>query len=169
MNPRYYLDRDAIGIFSSQLRDRQAWTWEEQDATVAQFRKLIHESTLDDSIRLAQHAGRQMAKCLARVSNTVRNLSFGQIEEWRRRYGVPKNRVSVMLCVAWSSLHYPRKAMPREAKAIGQAAPRTAAKQMIQQYGFQAEKMTRKMSRLNANDSYWKQVGQCLREERRAA
>jgi hypothetical protein len=164
----HILPRDAVGIFKQELHPTYRWTWEEQDATPAQFRKLIHESDLDDSVKLAVHAGKKMAKLLAHAGNSVRNLDASQIEDWRRRFGVQRNRVNVMLMVAWNLLYFPPKPIPRETKAVGEAAPRTAAKQMIANYGFLAEKMVRKMMRGGdeTNSIYWKSVAREVRSIR---
>lgn len=169
---RYYLNKDAIGIFATQLRDNEAWTWEQQDATVAQFRKTLPPTNqMDDVIKLAMHAGKKMAECIRHSPYfCVRNLSAEQVEEWRRKYGVAKNRVNIMLCIAWNTLHYPHHSVSRE-RAIGTAAPRTAAKQMVRQFGFQAEKMARKLQKngTEENKQYWGSVIRVVREKRRAA
>lgn len=83
------------------------WSAEMQDATPAQFRRLLPRQEMDPVIKLATYAGIRMAEQLAKVGNTVPKLDETQIETWRRRFAVPANRVTVMTAVAWAVLHFP--------------------------------------------------------------
>jgi hypothetical protein len=116
------------------------WNREMRKATPAQFRKLLTKRSelrnvtlaqfcklgsrvkrMDKVTKLAVYAGKKMAYQLARAGNTVQNLDAEQVERWRRAYCVPVNRTNVMLCVAWSSLHYPRRKVIFERKAKKEA------------------------------------------------
>jgi hypothetical protein len=143
------------------------WTWEQIDASPAQFRKLIPPANeMDKVIKLAVHAGKRMGEQLAKAANVVKELDRSQVEEWRRRFGVPKNRVNVMLMMAWSTLKYHRRLERRNPKirTLGVASPRVTAKTMIAHYGFRAEKMARILRKGNRkNRKHWDEVLMAMR------
>jgi hypothetical protein len=99
------------------------WSAAKQNATPAQFRRML-TGTAKQSVELAIRAGRLMAAHLLKANNhrdariywSVRNLSREQIEQFRKAHGVPRNRVNVMLAVAWSAVEHPRPKMIREKK-----------------------------------------------------
>lgn len=99
------------------------WSSAKRNATPAQFRKMLRKGTRD-SVRIAEYAGRRMAKHLldsnlAHLNNglfSVRNLSKLQIERFRRMHNVPRNRVNVMLAVACSRLEHPKPKAVRAPK-----------------------------------------------------
>jgi len=127
---------------------------------------------MDDVIKLAIFAGKKMAIALARAGNRVSNLSCEQIEDWRAKYAVPKNRVNVMLAIAWSTLRYTRRSVtarpsPR-IRQLGTAEnPRTIARQFINHYGFKAERMARILRKGNKkNRKRWSEVLRAIRAVR---
>lgn len=150
------------------LQRAEDWSFEQIDATPAQFRKtLAPAAELSEVVKLAVHAGTKMAEQMAKISNRVSNLDRDQIEEWRRKYGVPKNRTNVMLMVAWSLLRHPKRNLfgkRTKERTLGLASPRVTAKQMIAHYGFRAEKMARILQKGNRkNRAHWTEVLAAMR------
>ncbi len=155
------------------LQRIEDWTWEQIDASPSQFRlTLPPRAEMDDVIKLAVFAGKKMAAQLAKGGNRVSNLSREQIEEWRAKYAIPKNRVNVMLAIAWSTLRYTRRSVtarpsPR-IRQLGTAEnPRTIARQFIDHYGFKAERMARVLRKGNKkNRKHWSEVLKAIRAVR---
>lgn len=171
-----------VGIRGRQSFHRsEPWTREQIDATPAQFRKTLTGVELDDAIGLAKYAGRKMAEHMAKAKRPyrlwrVKDLDPAQVEHWRARFCVPKNRTSVMLAVAWSTLrryHLRHSIMPKRERwlsTIGEAKrPATTAKKMIFQYGPEAEKYARRFAkgRLKRNRRYWLDVVKAIKQLRR--
>lgn len=155
------------------LQRAEQWSFEQIDASPSQFRKTLPPSAeMTDVIKLACFAGKRMAEHLAKGGNIVKHLDTEQIDQWRRKYGVPRNRTNVMLMVAWSTLRHPKlritvKRNP-QGLTIGTASPRMTAKQMISQFGFRAERMARKLKKGNRkNKAYWTEVLIAMRAQRK--
>jgi hypothetical protein len=90
------------------VKRSRRWSKREIAATPSEFRSSLSTAS-KDSTRLAKHAGKRLAHQLAGTKLPwhqwrVKDLHPIQIEQWRRRFGVPKNRTNVMLMVAWSEL-----------------------------------------------------------------
>jgi hypothetical protein len=90
------------------VKRTRRWSKNEIAASPSEFRRSL-STTSQDSTRLAKHAGKRLAHQLegSRLpwhQWRIKDLHPLQIEQWRRRFGVPKNRANVMLMVAWSEL-----------------------------------------------------------------
>jgi len=101
----YSRQTDHVPVFIPKRDDH--WSFEQQDATPAQFRDMLPRAEMDAATRLAIYAGIRLAEHLAKAANVVGILGDSQIEEWRRRYGVLGNRKQVMLSVATGFLQSP--------------------------------------------------------------
>lgn len=80
------------------------WTSEMQDATPAQFKKMIAGWRKDQNVKNAIKAGRSLEKLLLDNKVTLLGVDDVQLERYRRRYQVHKNLVGVMYAVATGKL-----------------------------------------------------------------
>lgn len=99
------------------------WSRTKQDATPAQFRKMLPRSN-KEAVRVAKYAGRRIAQHMLRFNRenvdhplwTVKHLSKEQIEHFRKAHGVPRRLTAAMLTVARAYIEYPSRHQPIKRK-----------------------------------------------------
>jgi len=95
------------------------WSVTKQNATPAQFRRLLPKSRRD-AVRIAKRAGRAMAELILKFNRdrvglplwTIKHLSKAQIEHYRAAHGVPRRFTAAMLAVARARIEHPSRYAP---------------------------------------------------------
>lgn len=82
---------------------QMTWTRELQDATPAQFRRLI-STHRKEQVKNAMAAGRSLARLMQNGDVILLGIDDVQLERYRRRYAVPESLKAVMFAVATAKL-----------------------------------------------------------------